>query len=338
MLIIPLDKINSKRYYDIKLVQFYLLKNKYEGRQRKVDQISKNEDKMSYYQYENISMLNEILPVNIQFRKSNHNSLGCEFHWHEELEFYYVKKGAVLLQCNGREQWIKEGQVGFVNWCQLHRGSQFLDGTEHYIIQIGTEFFSAEIISYTKKQKQCNYLSMLIAYNQQFPVALTECKDIIDLLEKMISLLYNQGTAYQLRLKAAVYNLLAVLAEHVDFNCLLKDSKEYNTELLPLEHVKKILFFLSENYMYPDKVALPELSHHFGLSIPYLCRIFKQYTNMTVTTYLHELRCNRAASFIQKGTSLEETAYLTGFQDYNYFSKIFKRVIGMSPRKYKALR
>lgn len=292
------------------------------------------ERKTPYYQHENINMENETLPINIRFRTTNHNSVGCEFHWHEELEFYYVKKGGVLLLCNGKQQWIYEGQIGFVNWCQIHRGIEFLDNTEHYIIQIGTKFFSDEIISVAQKQKS-NYLSMLIAQSKNFPLVFADCNPIVKSLEKIIFIQSNQGFAYELKLKSALYSLLANLAEYADSNCCFKDSKEHDTDLISLEHVKKILFYLSANYMNAEQVTLPELSHKFGLSIPYLCRIFKHYTNMTVITYLQELRCSRAASYIRDGISLEKVVSLTGFQDYNYFSRIFKRVIGKSPSNYK---
>ena len=62
-----------------------------------------------------------------------------------------------------------------------------------------------------------------------------------------------------------------------------------------------------------------------------LCRIFRQHTGMTIVSYLQELRCAQAAALIQEGTSLRRAAELSGFQDYNYFSRIFKKRTGRSP-------
>lgn len=89
-------------------------------------------------QYENVLTQDIDLPINVSLRNNNSDSVGCEFHWHEELEFYYVVSGGVSLLCNGKKEWLYPGDVGFVNWCEPHRGSGFLDETEHYIIQIGT--------------------------------------------------------------------------------------------------------------------------------------------------------------------------------------------------------
>ena len=86
-------------------------------------------------QRENIRMQGG-LPISIRLHKNGAESGGCEFHWHEQLELYYVRAGGVSLLSGGQQSWLYPGDVGFVNWCEPHRGSQFLDGTQHYIIQI----------------------------------------------------------------------------------------------------------------------------------------------------------------------------------------------------------
>lgn len=94
--------------------------------------------------HESIVMSSPALPVRIILRKSDAKYKGCEFHWHEELEFYYVRQGGVCLNTGNESQWIYPGQAGFVNWCQPHRGSGFLDRTLHYIIQISPSAFEIE--------------------------------------------------------------------------------------------------------------------------------------------------------------------------------------------------
>ena len=84
-------------------------------------------------------------------------------------------------------------------------------------------------------------------------------------------------------------------------------------------------------YREPELVSLPALSRRFGLSVPYLCRIFKRHTGMTIVSYLQELRCTQAASLIEDGVSLRRAAELSGFQDYNYCSRVFKSRMGSSP-------
>ena len=99
---------------------------------------------MESFPYETVPMPDD-LPVLVFERFHDSGEPGCEFHWHEELEFYYVESGGVLLNCGGEQQWLHPGDVGFVNGFLPHRGVDFLDGTRHYIIQVDLELFRQEL-------------------------------------------------------------------------------------------------------------------------------------------------------------------------------------------------
>ena len=62
-----------------------------------------------------------------------------------------------------------------------------------------------------------------------------------------------------------------------------------------------------------------------------MCRIFKRFTGRSIIQYLTHLRCYMAVSIISNGISVTEAAERTGFVDYNYFSRVFKRVTGRRP-------
>ena len=279
--------------------------------------------------YESIVMHDRELPVRVELRKSNAQSGGCILHWHEELEFYYVKKGGLSLLCNGESRWLYPGDIGFVNWCQLHRSNEFLDGTEHYIIQIGTKLFADETVT----REQENLLFLFIAQHRRFPVLLHGCGELQQLLELIVEESRTRQVGYELKIRAAVYNVLIFLLRQARITDL--DALPAVKDQSSMEHLKRILAYLSFHYTNPEEVALPELSRRFGLSVPYLCRIFKKHTSLTITGYISQLRCSRAAAFIQEGLPLEEVAVRTGFRDYNYFSRVFTRTMGMAPSRYR---
>lgn len=298
------------------------------------------EDDKKFLRHEEVMMQDPFLPVNIFFRKNSSQSAGCELHWHEELEFYYVKKGSVSLLCNGKSQWLTPGEVGFVNWCEPHRGNRFSDHTEHYIIQIGPELFAKEMISLPQSEdKESSYSNSLqrdllsvLASTSGFPVVFSHCTELNACLDRLILAIESRKPGYELEVKSAAFGILFLLVQSLENKA---NTAYHIRDFSTLEHLKKILAFLSAHCTQPEEVSLPALSARFGLSIPYLCRIFKKHTNLTITAYCNELRCFRAAALIQNGSSLDDAAFLTGFSDYNYFSRLFKKVMGAPPSAYR---
>ncbi len=296
---------------------------------------NRTEAEREFGSYEEIGMPDHLVPVKIVPRRMDLHSVGCSFHWHEALEFYCVEQGGVLLLCGGRREWIRAGETGFVNWCRPHRGMAFLADTRYHIVQIGPELFSGETLLLPGQKEPCGYLSLLLSFGERAPVLLPTFPDLAASLRELIRLYYEPGPAVRLEEKAAVLHTLAALAKLLIASPGRGESPQGSGDRVSLEHVRSLLLFLSENYADPERVSLPALSRRFGLSTPYLCRIFRRCTGMSIVSHLQELRCTRAAAFILSGTPLREAAERAGFQDYNYFSRVFRQRMGISPLALK---
>ncbi|MNP49678.1 HTH-type transcriptional regulator YesS [compost metagenome] len=72
------------------------------------------------------------------------------------------------------------------------------------------------------------------------------------------------------------------------------------------------------------------------LNAYYFSKIFKQQTGETFIDYLTSLRIGRAKELIvQGGYSQKEICFLVGYNDPNYFSRVFKKVTGFTPTEYR---
>ena len=70
----------------------------------------------------------------------------------------------------------------------------------------------------------------------------------------------------------------------------------------------------------------------------YFCRFFKEFTNITPIDYINRLRIENAAhSLLEAGFTVTEAALDNGFNDISYFSKIFKKYKGVSPKRYSKI-
>ena len=83
-------------------------------------------------------------------------------------------------------------------------------------------------------------------------------------------------------------------------------------------------------------LSLSTLAETLGLSCGYLSTIFRQETGQTVTDFVTERRMGHAAQLLRSSTlQIQTVAQYCGFSDVNYFSKLFKRRHGVTPREYR---
>ena len=64
-------------------------------------------------------------------------------------------------------------------------------------------------------------------------------------------------------------------------------------------------------------------------------RLFKRHMNTNLFTYLQEYRIERSLEDLCKGKTISAAAEKAGFSDSNYYSKVFAKVKGCSPREYR---
>lgn len=96
---------------------------------------------------------------------------------------------------------------------------------------------------------------------------------------------------------------------------------------------RRVLAFVRERAHLP--LDNRTVAREFGFHPNYLSAEFKRHTGRPLHRYLLECRINRALTRMDAGESdLQRIAAEVGFNDYNYFSRYFKKLIGVSPRHY----
>lgn len=99
--------------------------------------------------------------------------------------------------------------------------------------------------------------------------------------------------------------------------------------------VEEIAASILQNYANPH-YELDELLRSAPYCYDYLCRLFRQAMHTTPHKYLADLRLQSAADLLRAGTgsSITEVARMCGYLDPLYFSRMFKKKYGVSPREY----
>ena len=87
---------------------------------------------------------------------------------------------------------------------------------------------------------------------------------------------------------------------------------------------------------FTEKITLDELAELFYINKFYLTRVFKEQFGMSISQYIMQLRITMAKRNLRFTTlSIEEIAAQCGLEDANYFSRVFRKVEGVSPGEYR---
>ena len=98
--------------------------------------------------------------------------------------------------------------------------------------------------------------------------------------------------------------------------------------------VEKLRLEMDRDFAQPCE--LRALARRVGVSVTYLCRIFKAYTGKTVIAYLVERRIQAAIWKLREGDEkVISIALSCGFNDIAYFNRTFKRIVGRTPSAYR---
>ncbi|MDR5002754.1 helix-turn-helix domain-containing protein [Brevibacillus parabrevis] len=99
------------------------------------------------------------------------------------------------------------------------------------------------------------------------------------------------------------------------------------------EAIEKVLLYLHEHYR--DDISLKEVAHMHGISASNFSGVFKKHVGLKPLDYVTQLRMAQAQRKLRASQPIELVASQVGFKDPLYFSRIFKRTMGVSPSVYR---
>lgn len=143
--------------------------------------------------------------------------------------------------------------------------------------------------------QQANYFSNLIQHEHQ--------------KERLLQLAYEMTRKYTL---------------------LVKNYSHHEYSLVTRKAIQYIQLHITE------EITLSRIAGALGKNPSYLSMQFKKETSQTITDFIHRERIQLSVQYLNSSSlSIQEIAILCGFNDYTYFCKIFKKMIGDSPSHYR---
>lgn len=111
-------------------------------------------------------------------------------------------------------------------------------------------------------------------------------------------------------------------------------SDEAQTAEDPTDVIRTVIRYVEENYT--QNITLEGLAQKYYISVSYLSRRFKNVTGENFSEFLIRRRIDHACQLLSTtGLSVAEIGTVCGYPDCFYFSRIFKKVMGMPPSRYR---
>ena len=144
------------------------------------------------------------------------------------------------------------------------------------------------------------------------------------------------------RLKEVVKTSSKILLENIDFADLCQTTVEileryidivYASKKSTSAHITNAIAYIQAHYN--EKLDLSTLASEVFVSTYYLSHLFRDEMNTTFSDYLNKVRVDKAKSCLIEGKSVTQACEEVGYNEVNYFNKIFKKLVGITPAKYR---
>lgn len=102
------------------------------------------------------------------------------------------------------------------------------------------------------------------------------------------------------------------------------------------EKISQIFNYIVENHQ--NELSLKEIADYANMNETAFCRYFKQSTSRTFSDILNEIRIGFSCkALINTDKSISEVAYNCGYSNVPYFNRVFKKIKGITPQRYRSL-
>lgn len=146
------------------------------------------------------------------------------------------------------------------------------------------------------------------------------------LFAKLLKVFHTQELRRELLLKSLFYEMMYMVIGEISISGKENNLDEY-------EAVSRYLSIFSDASASDSKVSYAQIALEYGMSPKKFRKIFKSVMKKTPKEYSIEQKLQKAKELLKTGKyRVNEVAYLVGYEDVFYFSKLFKRKMGISPK------
>ena len=253
------------------------------------------------------------------------------WHWHEELEFVYIRKGEPEYHVAGASIKLREKEGIFINSNVMHQviNTSQTDRCEYLVFMFRRNFLAEEGSLLDKK-----YVLPVIKTNNLQAVVLKNenilQKNILEQLRKTELIEKERQYGYEMQIRNAFADMW------ISFLHMLNVRPEGVKQQIPEkeERLKKMLTYIHQEY--ENELSLEDIAKAAGVSKRECLRCFQEEIHITPFNYLKDYRLQRACIALKNTEdTVTSIAQNCGFNSSSYFGKVFRKSMGMTPYEFR---
>jgi len=258
------------------------------------------------------------------------DTIQCGPHWHEELEIVHVLDGTLHVGANTQQYILQKDDILFIGGGQIHYFDRQSTQNKTAFIQLNRSF----IDTLTQIRKTNDFKRFFLgtiypiyaADNEQIHRAITPH------LRDIIHEYHRAAPAYEIVLKARIYDIIALLMRHTP---AIGDNASPDSQYMErLSRLEKVFSYIDEHLGEP--ITLLDIARIAHFSRFHFTRFFKETTGMTFRHYLQHQRIRKAQSLLlATNEPVTGIALETGFVCITTFNRLFRDITGTTPSAFR---
>lgn len=273
--------------------------------------------------------------VYIQISNQYPDFIGV-IHKHTFIEIVYILSGSGTHVVGDREVPVSKGDLFIINYDTPHaffRNEETDEPLIAYDLLFTPSFFDKSLLdSVFFESINSSYLFYSLFPEEQLAsdvhISGSSYNAFGELFNKIYLEFTNREKGYINIIRAYVTELIVKIFRKMDSAQNKEDTSRQS------QIVETTLAYLRKNYH--QHISLDDLASQVFLSKDYFARMFRETTGMPTSAFLQKIRIEEACNLLATtDLAIKDIATQCGFHDTNYFYNIFKKLTGITPRRYR---
>ncbi|MDU0202141.1 AraC family transcriptional regulator [Paenibacillus sp. MAH-36] len=256
-------------------------------------------------------------------------------HWHFHMEIIYIASGNATITVGSDRFEAAEGTFILIHPCEVHNVSIApYQASRHYVIGFDPELLRPMPQLAFELQYYLPYITPLAGLNKWIVPEVQDKPALHDLVEDMYREYKMKEFGFELAVSASIFKLILWLLR--DQRALLSPDqlKVLGEETLNMSAFRQLLASINDNVH--QTISAEEAAMQCMMSYSQFARFFKSVMHTSFTQYVMFIKIRRAEQLLLDPLkSITQITLETGFNHSSYFIKQFKRLKGISPKRYR---